>query len=323
MGLGPLPRGPRCAGDAGPARPSVTPRWDDPRRTSPRRGGASGGRIQVTGGASADGRGARDGPRLARARVDGGLRAPACAAREARVRRWVRIWSITDAWVMNAMIRMGPRQVGHARGSTSKSCWSRGCPPAGGLRRRQPWCGDDRGRRIGDGGLGLPPHGTRSIGIPARVPRGDVARVGDVHQHPGRGRERVHRLGARRRAVRRVRAVRRGLRGPVVAEPFQRDRIRAQYRGARGASRTRDRPRGPEAVCTWNPECGQVSMPEAWSVAVTAETMNAVPSGRNAMHSVAQPTLGATGRAAGPKASSTVPRRDNFASPSGRARLRA
>ena len=49
---------------------------------------------------------------------DGGLRAPPGATVVARVRRCVRIWSITDVWVMNAMIRMGPRHVGHARGST-------------------------------------------------------------------------------------------------------------------------------------------------------------------------------------------------------------
>ncbi len=47
------------------------------------------GRPQVTGAASADGRGARAVPRLGRARVVGGLRGPACATREARVRRWV------------------------------------------------------------------------------------------------------------------------------------------------------------------------------------------------------------------------------------------
>ncbi len=69
--------------------------------------------------ASADGRGARDVRRLAEARVDGGLRAPAWTA---RARRWVRIWSIPDAWVMRAMIRIGPRHVGHASGSTSTIC---------------------------------------------------------------------------------------------------------------------------------------------------------------------------------------------------------
>ena len=90
--------------------------------------GASGGRTQGAVGASTGGRGARDAPRLAGARVDAGLRAPAFAAWAAwaaQERRWVRIWSITAAWVMNARIRMGPRQVGHASGSTSKICWSR------------------------------------------------------------------------------------------------------------------------------------------------------------------------------------------------------
>ena len=42
----------------------------------------------------------------------------------ARVRRWVRIWSITDACVMNATIRIAPWQVGQASGSTSKIRWS-------------------------------------------------------------------------------------------------------------------------------------------------------------------------------------------------------
>ena len=53
-------------------------------------------------------------PRLAGARVDGGLRGPACASREVRVRRWVRIWSITDVWVMQATRRIAPWQDGHA-----------------------------------------------------------------------------------------------------------------------------------------------------------------------------------------------------------------
>gem|GEM_PF-6685995 len=42
----------------------------------------------------------------------------------------MRCWSITDARVMHAMIGMGPRHVGHARGSTSKLCWRR-AEPAG------------------------------------------------------------------------------------------------------------------------------------------------------------------------------------------------
>ena len=41
---------------------------------------------------------------------------------EPRVRRCVRIWLITDAWVINALIRMTPWQDGHASGSTSVIC---------------------------------------------------------------------------------------------------------------------------------------------------------------------------------------------------------
>ena len=56
--------------------------------------------------------------RLAGARVVGGLREPAWAACAARVRRWVRIWSITAFCVMNATMRIPPWQDGHASGST-------------------------------------------------------------------------------------------------------------------------------------------------------------------------------------------------------------
>ena len=74
------------------------------------------GEVQWAGWAAA-GRRTAPGPDVLR--VDGGLRTRPTAAAEARVRRSVRIWSITDAWVMHAMIRMGPRHVGHARGSTA------------------------------------------------------------------------------------------------------------------------------------------------------------------------------------------------------------
>jgi len=60
-----------------------------------------------------------DGPR-----VDGGLRAPPWAAVVARVRRCVRIRSITDGFVMQATRRITLWQLGHARRSTSKICWS-------------------------------------------------------------------------------------------------------------------------------------------------------------------------------------------------------
>ena len=57
------------------------------------------------------------------------------------------------------------------------------CPPAGGLRRRQPRREDDGGRRIGDDGIGLPPHARWATGIPVEIPRRDVAVVEDVNQH--------------------------------------------------------------------------------------------------------------------------------------------
>gem|GEM_PF-2802095 len=118
---GPWERRSPWGSDAG-GGPHPARRWDSrPRRRSPRGGGAS-GRPPVTGGAWEDGRGARAVPRLAGARVDGGLRGPACASRAARVRKWVRIWSITDVWVMQATRRIAPWQDGHASGSTSKIC---------------------------------------------------------------------------------------------------------------------------------------------------------------------------------------------------------
>jgi len=74
-------------------------------------------------------------------RVEGGRRAAAWAAVPARARSCARIWSITDVWVMHAMIRMGPRHVGHARGSTSKICCRSaavGPSPIGGWPRWAP-----------------------------------------------------------------------------------------------------------------------------------------------------------------------------------------
>jgi hypothetical protein len=50
----------------------------------------------------------------------------------------VGIWSITDVGVMNATILIAPWQAGHARGSTSKICWSSAAEwpsPTGGWRR--------------------------------------------------------------------------------------------------------------------------------------------------------------------------------------------
>ena len=58
--------------------------------------------------------GRRRAPRATRGPVEGGLRAPRRSPEVARVRRCVRIWSITTDCVMNATIRIGPAHRGHA-----------------------------------------------------------------------------------------------------------------------------------------------------------------------------------------------------------------
>jgi hypothetical protein len=68
-------------------------------------------------------------------------------------------------------------------------------PPAVGLRRRQSWRVHDRQRCTGRDGLLLGPHPAWAVGIPAVVPRRDVALVRDVHQHP---REELERVGGLR-----------------------------------------------------------------------------------------------------------------------------
>jgi hypothetical protein len=113
------------------------------------------------------------------------------------------MWSITDACVMTATIRIARRQVGQASGSTSKICCRSAAHP-------------------------------QAIGIPAVVPRGDVALVGDVDEHAGQELERVHNLRSRRRALGLVRPVRHGLGGAVMREPLQRDRIAGAVPGEPG-----------------------------------------------------------------------------------------
>jgi hypothetical protein len=81
-------------------------------------------------------------------------------------------------------------------------------PTAAGLGRRESGRGDHGGWPVRGGGCRLVPHATGAVGIPAIVPRGDVALVGDVHQHPGQELERVGGFGARRRALGLVRPVR-------------------------------------------------------------------------------------------------------------------
>jgi hypothetical protein len=120
----------------------------------------------VTGGAWADGHGARAVLLLLGARVDGGLPGPACASRELRVRRWVRIWSITDVWVMKATMHIAPWQDGHASGSTSKIC----CRSA--AHRRVASVGASLGAGSMAGGLGPSEAASASL---SRAPRGRLA----------------------------------------------------------------------------------------------------------------------------------------------------
>ena len=160
---------------------------------------------------------------------------------------------VGSAGPLTADDRRGPRRrrrVGRPRTPKVPACGSRAARVrlAGGLRRGQPWCGDDCGRRIGDGGLGLPPHATRAVGIPAIVPRGDVDLVGDVDQHARQRLERVHSLGARRRAVRLVRPKGHDLRGAVVRESLQRDRIAGAVPGEPRGEGAVEHPAGEELL---------------------------------------------------------------------------
>ncbi len=101
---------------------------------------------------------------------------------------------------------------------------------AGGLGRREAWRGDDHGRWLKRDGLnltshpGLMSHPARTAGIPVVVPRRDVALVGDVHEHPGRNSS-----------------------GSAVSVPA--DWPSDLSGRVRGASRTRNRPRGPRRPC--------------------------------------------------------------------------
>ncbi len=216
---------------------------DGPRVVAERRG-----RPQVTGAASANGRRARAGPRLAGARRDGGLRGPACASREARVWRWVRIWSITDVWMMPATMRIAPWQDGHASGSTSTICWRSaavGPSPNGGWPRsarvgaRGPWRVARLRRRV-------PPcpacpadgwhtsHNTASC----RGPSQGCAPAPGPGTRAGR-RSRCPPSGARTCPTGTSPPCRRGRR---LAAPVRRDPGRTS---ARGGWRTRDHPQAP------------------------------------------------------------------------------
>ncbi len=203
-----------------------------------------------------------------RARVDGGLRGPACASRAARARRWMRFWSITDARVMQAMC-WSAVAGGTCERVDLEDLLKQGRPPAGRLARGQRSCGDDRRRPVGSGRRRLLAHASRTVGIPPVVRRRDVAFVGDMAPRPGQELQRVDGLGPRRWPLRHVGAIRHRLRGPVVRQPLQRDGIPCAVPGEASGERAivLRHPKGPTqtAVWTWNPECGQVSMPAAWS----------------------------------------------------------
>jgi len=83
--------------------------------------------------------------------------------------------------------------VGQASGSTSKICCRRAAH-----------------RRVASGGASRG-AGIIAVGIPAVVPRRDVALIGDIDQHPGQELQRVNGLGARRRALRLIGAIGYGL----------------------------------------------------------------------------------------------------------------
>ena len=75
---------------------------------------------------------------------------------------------------MNATTRMGPWQVGHASGLENLLQQR---PATGGFDQRQPRRGDDCGRPVRCCGRRLFPHAPGAEGVPAVVPRRDVALV--------------------------------------------------------------------------------------------------------------------------------------------------
>lgn len=95
---------------------------------------------------------------------DSAANAAAWVAGAARERRWAKIWSITDAWVMKATRRIAPWQDGHASGSTSKIC----CRSA--AHRRLASVGARRG-------AGTMAGATAAAAVAAlpRIPRGRLA----------------------------------------------------------------------------------------------------------------------------------------------------
>ncbi len=77
-------------------------------------------------------------------RVDGAVRAPPGAAVDARVRRCVRIWSITDSRVMNAMSAWAAAR-GAREGVDREDLLQERRPPAIRVDGRESWRQRDRG----------------------------------------------------------------------------------------------------------------------------------------------------------------------------------
>ena len=89
-------------------------------------------------------------------------RATRHAAAAARVRRCVRICSITVVCVMNATLRLVPWHVGHASGSIATIC----------CRIAAHRCVASVGASRGGGGRRPAPHPARPIGVPPVGPHG-------------------------------------------------------------------------------------------------------------------------------------------------------
>jgi len=142
----------------------------------------------------------------------------------------------------------------------------------------------DRERPVRRCGRRLSPRARRAGRLPAIVPCRDLPRVREVHQRPSHDLERVGRLGAGRRAPRRVGPGRHRRRAAVASEPFERDRTaRAVAREAGGERAVLLRhPKGPSttAVWTWKPQCSHVNMPAAWSSSNSSSRTNCCSTAR-------------------------------------------
>gem|GEM_PF-5209473 len=91
-----------------------------------------------------------------------------------------------------------------------------------------------------------------------------MALIGHVDQHSRQELQRVDGLGAGGRAVRLVGAIGTALAVRSYVSRSSATGFRAQHR-ARRVANARSSSDTHTAVCTWNPECGHVSIPAAWS----------------------------------------------------------